>query len=227
MTIFISVLIVLVSRSKYFNVKNIVVTNNKMVATEEIKIQSQVEDSNIFFISKKDMKQRISANPYIDNVEIRRKLPYTIIINVREKKIKGIVKFQSAFINVDSEGRMIQAVSKFPDGSIPLIAGIDIKEYVPNGYIFKDDPISKRALKNALSITDYREYRDIINSINVSDPYNIVFSTKQGVDIKIGSDEDIEYKLTYAYSVLNSSSIAGNKGYIQIQPDGTAVFKKY
>lgn len=224
--IFAGFLLIIFLKSDYFNIKNIIINNNKYVSKEELIILCEAKGQNIFLLRKDKIIERIKKNPYIENARIRKKLPSKLIIDVVEKKIKGLIRYDNAFINLDSEGRMVQIVNQFPDGSLPLIEGINVKQYISGQNIAADNLTIQKALKSVLSITDFNECDNLFYSINLSDPYNIILTTKGGIQILIGDWSNIEYKLSYAVSILNNPNVIGNKGYIEILPEGTAVFKR-
>ena len=223
--LFICIISVLLFKSDYFNIKTITVVNNKTVSSDEIKLLSELQGDNIFLFNKKAVKSKILTDTYLDDVTIVRKLPSSIIIDVKEKQIKALIKCQNAFINIDKNGRMVHLVNSFP-GALPLITGINVAQFVPNKNISNDE-VQQKAIIGALSVTDYAECKSLFYSIDVSDPYSITFKTKNGLDINTGDWNDLEYKMSVALSVMNDSNVKGKKGCIEIQSDGTAVFKKY
>ena len=223
--LFLCILLVLLFKSEYFNIKTITVVNNKTVGSDEIKLLSELQGNNIFLFNKKAARSKILTDTYLDDVTIIRKLPSSIIIDVREKQIKALIKCQNAFINIDKNGRMVHLVNSFP-GALPLITGINITQFVPNKNI-ANDSTRQNAIIGALTVTDYAECKNLFNSIDVSDPYNIIFKTKNGLDINAGDWNNLEYKMSVAISIMNNSDVKGKKGCIEIQSDGTAVFKKY
>lgn len=227
--IFISTLSILMFKSDYFDISNIIVENNSFVTAEEVTVLSEIKGKNIFLVNKSRLEGNIQKNPYIEGIRIKRKFPSTLIIMVREKQIKGLVKFQSSFINVDSNGKMVQVVNKFPSGEIPLIEGIIVEQYAPGLNLIEEDKIKQEALKAILTISDYEEYNKLIYSINIEDSYNITLKTMSGLFIKIGDWTDLDNKLTYAYNVINSEAIKGKKGTIEVlklQSEYTVVFRE-
>lgn len=214
-------------KSNYFIIRNVKVENNLFVTKEEISLLSELKGKNIFLIDKPKIQEKVMLNPYIEKIFIKRKLPNTIIIEVVEKKIKGIIKFKNGFINIDENGKMVQIVNQFPNGKIPLILGIKVDKYLPDQYLIKNSPSQFDALKAVLTTSNYKESKYYFYSIDVSDPYNIIYITNDGKKVKIGDWTNIEYKIAYSISILKDKSIRGLKGFIQIQRDGSAVFKKH
>lgn len=227
--IFVSAISILMFKSEYFNIRNVVVENNKSVSAEEVAVLSEIKGANIFLVNKNKLEENIKKNPYIEGIDIKRRFPSTLVIKVKEKQIKGLIKFQNSFINVDSKGKMVQVVNKFPNGEIPLIEGIKVEQYAPGLNLIKDDNIKQTALEAVLTVNDYSEYNGLIYSINIEDVYNITLKTMNGLFIKLGDWTDIGNKLTYAYSVLKSEKVKGKKGTIEVlklQSEYTVIFKE-
>lgn len=223
--IVIGISITIMLKSNYFVVDKIEINNNKYVKKEEIIALCDVKGKNIFLLRKDNISEKIKNNPYIEKVNIKKKLPSTIIINVQEKKVKALIRYDNTFINLDDKGNMIQTVNEFPDGSLPLIEGISVKQYVPGKSIANNNPVYDKVLKTVLSINDYKECKNMFYSINIGDPLRIILTTKNGTQICIGDCSNIEYKLSYAISILNNNEVKKNKGIIEILPEGTAVFR--
>lgn len=222
----ITIVIITLLKSNYFVIKEVVVQNNLFVTKQEISLLSELKGKNIFLINKNKAMQYILLNPYIEKISIKRKLPASVIINVTEKKIKGVIKYKNGLINIDGNGKMVQVVTHFPNGKIPMVLGVKVDQYLPNEYIIKNDPNKLLALKAALTVSDYNESKYVFYSVDVTDPFNIILKTNDGHIIKIGDWTNIDYKIAYAISIFKSPSITGLKGYFQLEADGSAVFKK-
>lgn len=222
--IFSSLLCLFLFKSNYFNITTVSVENNNIASADEIKALAKLEGKNIFLVDLNQIEKKIQYNPYIDSVEIIRKYPNKITIRLQEKKIMGLVKYKNVFINIDNEGNMVQTVDKFPNCKIPLIEGIEVKEYIPKKPILEPDDVKLKALKAAFKVNEYKEYKNLIYSIDISDPYNILYKTRDGIVINVGDFNNMEYKLACAYSVLKSN-VPKKNGYIQINSDGTAIYK--
>ncbi len=70
-----AVAIVLFLLSDIFNIKEIKVVNNNKVSAEEIKALSTLQvDENMFKFFKIAIEEKIKQNPYIESVNIHRKL---------------------------------------------------------------------------------------------------------------------------------------------------------
>lgn len=212
-------------KSSYFLVTNVVIKNNKVVTKEEIKILSKLEGKNIFLLDKESTIKNIKQNPYIENVEVQRSIPSKVTLDIKEKKIGAVIKLDEGYVNVDDNGKMVQIVSKFPEDKIPMLVNVPVKKYIPSGEVYEKEE-QKSALKACLKVLTLDEVNSVFSSLDVSDPHNITLTTSEGVRVNIGSQDNIEYKLGYAISILNKEEVKNQKGYIKVLDDGIATFKK-
>lgn len=221
---FIAIFIFLLIKSSFFNIESINVIGNYLVSKEEIIALSDVLEKNIFLISKNRITENIKNNPYIEEVRIKRKLPATLEITIEEKKIKGVLKLNNSFVNIDNEGRMVQALDTFPHDKVFIIEGINVKEYIPNEYVSKDKNVLE-SLKEVLKVCEYTKELGII-SADLRDLENIKFKTKNNLVIDVGDCSNLDYKLGYARTIIKSKLVNNKSGVIEITSNGIAVFKK-
>lgn len=212
-------------KSEYFIIDKISVKNNLYITTEEVTAFADVKGENIFLMNKSRVMKKIKNNTYVDKVEIERKLPDEIVIDITEKTICAIAEYSGSYVNIDSEGRMVQVVNEFPNGELPLIVGVNVDEYLPGQPLIKDNKTQMEALKKCLTIKNYEGMAEILKAIDISDPGNIVLKTNRDIDIIIGDWEDMEYRLSFAISVMNNSQLEGKTGRVEVYEDGKAVFR--
>lgn len=96
--------ICIIVKSDLFDVKKIDVIGNKRVTKSNIMKELNVNlNENIFAYNFKDMKNKLIKNPYIENVEIKRKLPNKIIISLKEKEIFAVLKDEDNYCYIDKK----------------------------------------------------------------------------------------------------------------------------
>ncbi|MEF9933726.1 MAG: FtsQ-type POTRA domain-containing protein [Clostridium sp.] len=212
-------------KSSYFLISNIEVKGESIVTKEEVQVLSDLKDKNIFLINKDKVSELVKSNPYIENVNISRKLPSTVVIDVKEKKIGAIIKMKEGYVNIDEFGKMVQVVSKFPGGNLPELINTGVDKYTPNQNVFKKQEQINAFNKCSNAIASSKECT-VFKKIDMTSPYDIKLYTQNETVISIGSVNNIEYKLGYAISILNSSQVKNQKGEIKILDSGSATFKK-
>lgn len=106
--------------SDYFSVKNIVVSGNDRINASEIKqaVHSQLDQrrfvifkqSNIFMFNKNTMENKLLENPLLEKADVKRKLPETLEVVIREKNNGLIWASGSKQYYLDLQGVAIRAI---------------------------------------------------------------------------------------------------------------------
>ena len=162
--------IVLILLSPLFNIKSIVVKNNNLVSKEEIISLSQINmDDNIFKYLNIDIMKNVEANPYIEEVNIIRKYPSQIIIEVQEREIEYILKINETYVYIDNQGYILEVTSE--EYKSPEIIGYktEAKDILAGNRLIEEDLLK---LENINLISNYakeNELNDKILSYNIED----------------------------------------------------------
>src|SRR5699024_1076826 len=102
---FILISVIIYIQSPLSDVKTEKVTGNHYVTDEKVTELAGLDDfPNIWTISKKDMKKDLKAYPLIQSVEIDKKLPQTVQVNVEEYDLVGYVKQGEYYLPILENG---------------------------------------------------------------------------------------------------------------------------
>ena len=101
---------IIVAMTLFFRVGDIVVTGQKRYTAEEIQAASGVElGSNMYLLNKYDVVRAITGElPYIEDIRVNRKLPDTLLIEVRESgRPFALVQDGSAWL-ISANGKIVE-----------------------------------------------------------------------------------------------------------------------
>lgn len=94
--------------SSLFGINKIVVEGNSKLESEELINRSDIRlGDNLFFFKKKRAINNLSANPFIENVEISRTFPKGIKIKVKEREGYAITQLPNSYLIIDRFGYFI------------------------------------------------------------------------------------------------------------------------
>lgn len=228
MVLLLAVLITLGLTLPIFNLQKVAVEGNEKVTTEEIEGLAAVEyGSNIFKMRVKEITARVSENPYISEVVVRRKVPNTLVIKVYERESGFYIQGESGVYIIDENGIVLEKKDKLEDPFLLKIVGIPEEKLVV-GEKLKD--IEEKNL-NALKFI-----HQFIKENNIFDRYSITMvevndfiALKLYVNnlyIKLGTTDDLYNKLSRGFNVLNNPDLTSIKGYIDVSFDGNPVIYK-
>lgn len=115
-----------ISLTPVFEVKDFEVEGNTYYSDDEILVMGDCKTGgNLFWdIDAKDIKTRLSKDPYMSKVKVYRLLPDTVKIKVTERKQTAAVVFGSSYVVIDEENVVLRKTSVAP--KIPLLQGITI-----------------------------------------------------------------------------------------------------
>jgi len=157
------VVIIAILLSPIFNVKEITVSNNNRVSTEEITNLSGLNiNQNIFKFMKLSVINKIKENSYIDQVKISRQLPDKISIEVTERTPTYMLEFNQMYAYINNQGYILE-ISNEPL-KLPTISGYktDVKDIKPGGRLNLDDLTT---LENIIQITNIANDNEILDQI--------------------------------------------------------------
>ncbi|ERI91290.1 POTRA domain protein, FtsQ-type [Clostridiales bacterium oral taxon 876 str. F0540] len=218
----ISVTVTLCLKLSYFNVSNISVINNHTINSDEIIKLSQIKKGiNIFYLNFKNVQTNLRSNPYILSADIKRKLPSTIIISIKEREAVFYTKRDNKYLIIDRNGIILEEKEDISQMKLTSLLGFNFKEAQIGMVIPVQD---KRKLENISLMTELISDNTSgidITSIDLSNNLNLEVYTNN-ICIKLGSG-NIKDKLNKALNIIVNNNLKDQKGYIDVSFDGTPV----
>lgn len=183
------------SLTVFFQTTDITVQGNKRYTADEVLSHCTIDvGENLFLADTKSTKAMLEKNlPYIYNAEIKRKLPYTIEINITEAKPAYSIKNKDkSYILLDSNFKVLEDKAK--KGAGIRISKAQITSAVVGTTIeFKDEDIVN--CLNTLAEIIKKNHFDEITAIycnNIADNH-IIYDGR--IDFKLGTLDNIENKI--------------------------------
>lgn len=125
----ISIIVYLQSPLSY--VRTIHVTGNISMNEEEVIKQSKLTDStNIWTINKTKIKENMKENAIVKSVEVDRKLPWTVKIQIEEYARVGYIKDEGFFYPILGNGKTLTTQQKTLHGDAPLLINFTDDAYL-------------------------------------------------------------------------------------------------
>lgn len=198
-----------------FNITNIEVTGNEKNSVDTYVSLTKIElnSTNIFEVTKNKITKNIKENPYVESVQIKRKLPSTLEITVTERKVSYQAEYNDNYIYLDKQGYVLELNEKKKDTII--IEGLETtKGAITEGQRLNNEDLFK--LDTVLKLVNCCKYNSIqneITSINVSDTNNYAIKFDNGEKTAyIGNNTKLNEKVLSLKQVLEKE--VGNKGEI-------------
>jgi cell division protein FtsQ len=226
--------------SSYFQIEKIEVSGTEKISPEEIKliIDDQIKNSrflifkqnNIFLFNKMKAYQKINSQYALEHIEIRKKMPNTILVGIKEKTAALILGSNDRFYEIDVNGAAIREIfneekEKIKNDKQLLIVydesnqEVNIKEKIfePNTIQFII------ALKNNLS--EKTNIKIATLKIPNRESNEIKVLTEKGYYIYFRSDKDVLPQIEKLNLTLNKIEEQKNLEYIDLRFEDRVYYK--
>tara|TARA_B100000242_G_scaffold37420_1_gene22276 strand:- start:638 stop:1321 length:684 start_codon:yes stop_codon:yes gene_type:complete len=129
---------------KFFLISNIQIKTNFTKIDKKILTQiNYLFDKNIFFIKKNHVLENLIDLNFLENIEIKKNYPSTILIKATKTNIIGMTYLNQKKYYVGLNGRFIYSENLSVEKKVPLIFGIfQISEYIELLSILKKQNIN-------------------------------------------------------------------------------------
>ena len=118
------VLVVGLLLSPIFALKNIATEGASHYTTAQLcEMIGLSEGDNILFFGKGKAAQTLEKDPYIADAKLSMRVPDTIVIEVKERKVRGYVPYMGSYLYIDETGRVLD-VQEACHEALPLVKGL-------------------------------------------------------------------------------------------------------
>jgi len=221
---FISLVGILVFNTDFFLIKEIIVLNNYTVPDKDIIGYSGInKEQNIFKLNISVTSEKIEKHPYIKSVNIERKLPSKIIIDIVERNKVAALYYMGIYIIIDDEGYILKTASQVKDEIV--IEGFNIENFIEGSKI---DILENKELETTLVLCELiRKDFKSINRIKYNNRIIEVY-INDNYKVKFGIDGDIKSKylnFIKIYNDLESKNIYN--GIIDLSHNGYPIYRPF
>lgn len=219
--------IVFTMTSPIFNIKDIKVLNNSQIPSETIiSLSGLTTDQNIFRFSSSNVAEKIKENPYIESVNIHRKIPNTIEIEVQEREHTYNVSYMGKYAYINTQGYILE-ISEDSKAK-PIIYGTSTgEEEITPGKRLNNDDLEK--LEDVIRISNVAKENNIydkITSIDISNKNDyIIYMEQEQKNVHLGDNTNMSNKMLYVSAILEQEK--EHAGDIYVNGDLNNKFQPY
>ena len=211
--------------SVFFRVSGLEVEGNSLYSAEEIITASGIEKGdNLFFINQFTAISRIySKLPYVEKAAISRSLPNKLTIVVTESKAIACVASEEGNWAIDRSCKLLSKAEGAELNGLIRIEGLtaiapEAGQLVAPG---EADTPKVTYLAAILRQIEGLELREKITYIDISGISNPTFDYLGRFKVKLGSNENLEYKFQCLLSAVDALN-EGDRGTLDLSIDKRA-----
>ena len=204
--------IIYVLLSPLFAIKKINVnTDGKLNEQEIISLSAINLNENIFKYTKKQIKENIKENSYVEEVDIKRKLPDEIQITIKERFPKFMITYGNAYVYINNQGYILEISKEYQ--KLPILKGIKTTdEEIEVGKRLCNEDLQK--LTTVLKIMEVANSEGLLNLITYIDIENIqdykFIMDSEEKTVYLGDCSSLDERMLWVKSILEKEKgIAG------------------
>ena len=205
--------------SPLFNILEIKVVGNQKITSEKIiDMSGIIINENAFKIDTKQAIINILQEPYIEKVEIKRVLPSTIEIQVKERQATFMLEFANGYVYINNQGYMLEISEEKLE--IPIITGYitPVENIVPGNRLQTDDLKKMKAVLKIMETARSNEIEKMITKIDISNDRNYTLILEgEGKTAYLGDASNINTRIQYLKLVIEKEQ--GKRGEVFVNQD--------
>lgn len=208
-----------------FNLKEVKVSGLEMIPEDSIISTVALETgTNIFKINTKKIENVLKKNTYIDSVQVKRKMPNKISIEVKERKVAFYIQGAEGNYVIDKNGRVLGKKETIEDPNVLRIDGI-VEENIVIGELLQGEEL--RRFEGVQNIYEFLVEKGFfeqysISRLEIKDFVDFKLYVNQAY-LKLGTSENMSEKLAKGFSILSAPEFVDFKGYVDVSFDGNPV----
>lgn len=193
--------------SPVFNITEIIVQNNQIITSDTIVSLSRIQKGeNLFRFSKREAREYIKENPYVENVKISRVIPNKIRIEIEEREASFQLEFANSYIYMNNQGYLLEISTEKKD--LPIIIGYQTKEDLTTGNRICTEDLERLddVLKIIKAAKSY-QLLEKITKIDIEDKnnYKLILEAEQKT-IHLGTATQLDTKMPNIQMVLEKEA---------------------
>ncbi len=212
----------------YFYFDKLVLLGETTLDKKEILNLSKIDkDKNIYRINLKKAEENIKKDPYVKDVNIKRKFPKTLTISVKQRFESAIIPVTGGYAVIDEEGVVLKIQTDVSSIQKPIISGIKSVKVQLGEKIPIEDEDQFTTILNMISISQNARLLESISDINLKNLEEIYMTTTTGINVLLGDGYELNNKMLRLNKILVDLHTKGiHKGVIDMRFNSNPVYRE-
>lgn len=165
---------------------------------------------NLLSINPAEIQQTlIDKYPYINNVEVRRKLPPAVELTISQEEPKAALREGDQVVLITSEGKVLERGMLIVPEGVPLVKGMSATGVPPGQYLAEEQKSKLVQLQYLLDAIEKSGF-DQITNVDLSNKLDIRVMYQNRLLLRLGTEIQLEDKLTMVKFVLGDYESASS-----------------
>ena len=211
--VFVSLIVLVLCLTVFFKVENVEINGLTLYREDQIMgISGIIKEENLVRTDTALIKKRIEDNlVFVENAEVEKKYPSTLVVNITEAEKAADIVINDKVCVVSKTGRILEMGNSTATGGIPVIRGFELTSQKPGDKLQSKDESKLKIYNDLIKILDSISMEKI-SEIDLSSRSGITILYDGRITLELGSSVDLDYKLSYFKSVIDSKLSDDFKG---------------
>lgn len=209
-----------------FNIAQIQVEGNEKITKETIQSLSGLQiGENIFRFQKSSVEANIKQEPYIQEVEIQRNLPNTIVLKVTERHTKYVIEVGNGYLYLNNQGYFLEISDTKPE--VPILRGYTTKveNLVPGNRLDEQDLEKMETVIRIMDSAEYNEIGNLVTAIAIQDKNNYtLYLDSEGKTVYLGDASNLNDKMWILKQIIEREK--GKNGEVFLKENNNYFFRE-
>lgn len=210
----------LLSTTVFFNVETIIVTgSSNYTADEIIKASGLKAGDNLVRTDTEECSEKIEQTlVYIEKADITRQFPNTMEITVEASVPAANFMSENGILLISEGGKVLDNIDD-PKAGLLNFTGTDPYPGLLPGQMFRSTDEHKTTAIEKLMEYFSRADHDYVTLVDVSDRSDIRYTYEGRILVKLGSINDIDYKMNFSREIIRDKIGERTEGELTIMSD--------
>ncbi|MCC7241850.1 MAG: FtsQ-type POTRA domain-containing protein [Acidobacteria bacterium] len=185
--------VALVSGAATFRVAHVTVTGNERLSTGEVMaLMDGLRGAHILGLRLDEWRDRLRSSPWVEDATLRRVLPSTVEVRVRERRPMALARVGSGLYLIDPHGVVVDEFGPpYADLDMPLVDGLlSPAEGRPAAV---DETRTALAARVIAALAARPDIESKVSQIDVHDPHDaVVMLEGDTAMLRLGEDDFVE-----------------------------------
>ena len=197
-----AILIVVVMTVPIFEIRTVIVEGNSRLTAEEIHAAAAVpKGTNIFRVRMQNIEERVLTLPYVKTAKVNRRFPDKVRIAISEREEAAAIKSGGGYAVIDDTGRVLRLSLEKED--MLIFSGCEVENAEVGESIRLVEGQTPDDFFTLIASLRCQDLLKEMQTLTIASSIDVQLETKGGMQIYLGSMEDMEYKLQLVKQILH------------------------
>ncbi len=209
LTVFCLAAFLVLSLTVFFNINTFEISGNSVYSdTQIITAAGLGEGDNLFRLNKFKIAEKMVVElPYLGSVNIYRKLPTTLCIEVQETRASLVAYSGGKYVLMDPSLKVLEVRDELPEGPAYLI-GVKLTDTTLGAKaVFEKDTLEQTVGTLVQGLEDHFDHEKV-SAIDVTELHALrVYYDNHRIKVLLGNTERLEEKLQMAQNAISQNGL--------------------